>query len=86
MSDVIDECCLLDILKRARENPSFHGYLYKKFAEHNWVKKYCLLYQNLLFEFDDVMDEKPAMIILAEHCYAKRMEIYRIGDLDDDQV
>ncbi|XP_018899919.1 ras-specific guanine nucleotide-releasing factor 1 isoform X2 [Bemisia tabaci] len=69
----VNESQLLMLADKARLDNSLQGHLYKRTANNTrWQLRWFVLYQNLLFYYDNEASERPAGIILLEGCYCQK--------------
>ena len=81
--NICDETLLYDIAQHSKASPTYSGILGKRCSSlKKWVEKYCILYQNLLFEYEDTDSSEPTSILHLEHCSAERLQIKNIEDIE----
>ena len=78
---LIDENKIKEIIHQSRLSSTFAGCLRRLSRDRKWLDRYCLLYQNLLIEFEDQCCLKVACLIPLEQYQAKRMEINDINNV-----
>lgn len=69
----INEAHVNMIALKARLDNRECGYLWKKTNESKWQMKWFVLYQNLLFYYENVNSIKPLGLILLESCFCNRI-------------
>lgn len=69
----VNEGQLLYLANKAKQEKTQKSYLYKKSADTGkWQQRWFLLYQNLLFYFENENVVRPSGIALLEGCYCER--------------
>ena len=69
----INEAHINSIALKSRLDNRECGYLYKRVNDSKWQTKWFVLYQNLLFYYENVNSIKPLGLILLESCYCSRI-------------
>ncbi|RUS77637.1 hypothetical protein EGW08_014597 [Elysia chlorotica] len=70
----ISEGQLLYLANKGRVENSICGYLYKRSADMaKWQQRYFVLYQNVLFYFDNETSARPSGVALLEGAYCDRI-------------
>ena len=70
----INEIQLLALSEKALHDNGPKGYLFKRTNENNkWQMRYFVLFQNLLFYYENDQTLKPAGIIFLEGSYIDKM-------------
>ncbi|XP_055314318.1 ras-specific guanine nucleotide-releasing factor 2-like isoform X3 [Sitodiplosis mosellana] len=65
---------IIHLADRAQYDHSMHGHLQKRTSDCNrWQTRWFLLYQNLLFYYDNENSSKPSGIIFLEGSYCERL-------------
>ncbi|XP_060555505.1 ras-specific guanine nucleotide-releasing factor 1-like isoform X3 [Ruditapes philippinarum] len=69
-----NESQLIYLVSKARRENSNAGFLYKKSSDTGkWQQRYFLLYQNLMFYFENETSSRPLGVILLEGSYCERI-------------
>lgn len=71
----INEAQLLYLASKAKKDPALSGYMQKKSSDGaaRWQTRYFVLYQNLLFYYDNETSQRPSGIALLEGSYCDRI-------------
>ncbi|GFO14569.1 ras-specific guanine nucleotide-releasing factor 1-like [Plakobranchus ocellatus] len=70
----ISEGQLLYLANKGRVENSICGYLYKRSADMaKWQQRYFVLYQNVLFYYDNETSTRPSGVALLEGAYCDRI-------------
>lgn len=81
MARIIDDKFLTGITELAKLSPTYRGVLKRYGADQEWTEQYCIIYQNLLIEFEDETCFTVVRVITLETYQAQRMEISTIEDI-----
>ncbi|XP_033120543.1 ras-specific guanine nucleotide-releasing factor 1-like isoform X1 [Anneissia japonica] len=69
----LDETQVLNLATKAKTDNSICGYLQKKSSDgQKWKIRWCALYQNLLFYYENDTAVRPIGVLLIEGCYCER--------------
>ncbi|XP_076162376.1 ras-specific guanine nucleotide-releasing factor 1 isoform X2 [Ptiloglossa arizonensis] len=72
----VNDAQLVMISEKAHYDHSMTGYLHKRTADSSkWQLRWFILYQNLLFYYENEQCSKPNGVILLEGCYCDRLII-----------
>ena len=70
----VNEGQLLYLAMKAKQQNATSGYLYKKSADTGkWQLRWFVLYQNMLFYYENDSAVRPSGICLLEGCYCERV-------------
>lgn len=70
----MNEIQLLALSEKARNDNGLRGHLYKRTSENSkWQMRYFVLFQNLLFYFENETTTKPSGLIFLEGSYCDKM-------------
>ncbi|XP_012281932.1 ras-specific guanine nucleotide-releasing factor 2 [Orussus abietinus] len=70
----VNDAQLVMLSERAHYDHSLAGHLYKKTADSaKWQLRWFVLYQNLLFYYENDTCSRPSGVILLEGCYCDRL-------------
>jgi Ras-specific guanine nucleotide-releasing factor 1 len=82
-----NESQLIYLVSKARRENSNAGFLYKKSSDTGkWQQRYFLLYQNLMFYFENETSSRPLGVILLEGSYCERIITPLKGKESEKQV
>lgn len=83
----INENQLLYLVGKARRENSMASYLYKRSSDTGkWQQRYFVLYQNLLFYFENDTVTRPSGVALLEGSYCERLITPLKGKESEKQV
>ena len=72
----VNEGQLLYLAQKARQENTTCGYLHKKSADTGkWQLRWFILYQNMLFYYENDTTTRPSGVCLLEGCYCERVVI-----------
>ncbi|KAG6804539.1 ras-specific guanine nucleotide-releasing factor 2 isoform X6 [Apis mellifera caucasica] len=70
----VNDSQLVMLSEKANYDHSLSGYLHKRTADSTkWQLRWFVLYQNLLFYYENETCSKPSGVILLEGCYCDRL-------------
>ena len=70
----MNELQLLALAEKALHDNGIRGYLFKRTSENSkWQMRYFVLFQNILFYFENDTTVKPAGLIFLEGSYCDKM-------------
>lgn len=70
----MNEIQLLALAEKALNDNGIRGYLFKRTSENSkWQLRYFILFQNILFYFENDSVTKPAGLIFLEGSYCDKM-------------
>ncbi|XP_043476334.1 ras-specific guanine nucleotide-releasing factor 2-like isoform X2 [Leptopilina heterotoma] len=79
----VNESQLLMLSEKARYDHSISGYLHKRTSDSTkWQSRWFVLYQNVLFYYENESYSRPSGIILLEGCYCERIIASKSKELD----
>nr|XP_033332842.1 ras-specific guanine nucleotide-releasing factor 1-like isoform X1 [Megalopta genalis] len=74
----VNDSQLIMLAEKARNDHSMKGNLHKRTADSaKWQLRWFILYQNLLFYYENEQCSRPNGVVLLEGCYCKRLIIAR---------
>ena len=83
----INENQLLYLVSKAKRENSMASYLYKRSSDTGkWQQRYFVLYQNLLFYFENDTATRPSGVALLEGSYCERLITPLKGKESEKQV
>lgn len=69
-----NEIQLLHLAEKALHDSCKRGYLFKRTSDNNkWQLRWFVLYQNLLFYYENEASNRPSGAIFLEGCYCERL-------------
>lgn len=72
----MNEIQLLALAEKALHDNGIRGFLFKRTSENSkWQLRYFVLFQNLLFYFENEHSQKPSGVIFLEGSYCDKMVI-----------
>jgi len=78
---------LIYLVSKARRENTNAGFLYKKSSDTGkWQQRYFLLFQNLLFYFENETATRPLGVVLLEGSYCERIITPLKGKESEKQV
>lgn len=83
------EVHLAYLASRARADPKLSGEFFVKDGEHSalkWQKRWIVLYQNFLFNFENPTCFKPLGVIFLEHSTVDLLSLTKLKDLQNQVV
>ncbi|XP_060829165.1 ras-specific guanine nucleotide-releasing factor 2-like isoform X5 [Bombus pascuorum] len=70
----VNDSQLIMLSEKAHYDHSFTGYLHKRTADSaKWQLRWFVLYQNLLFYYENESCSRPSGVVLLEGCYCDRL-------------
>lgn len=76
----VNENQLMMLSERAHYDHSLAGYLYKRTSDSSrWQLRWFVLYQNILFYYDNDTCHRPSGVVLLEGCYCERLITTSLG-------
>ncbi|XP_011638409.1 ras-specific guanine nucleotide-releasing factor 2-like isoform X3 [Pogonomyrmex barbatus] len=70
----VNDSQLIMLSEKAHYDHSLSGYLYKRTADSTkWQQRWFVLYQNLLFYYENETCSRPSGVVLLEGCYCNRL-------------
>ncbi|XP_076333763.1 ras-specific guanine nucleotide-releasing factor 1-like isoform X2 [Tachypleus tridentatus] len=70
----LNDSQLLTLAEKAQHDNGMRGYLYKRTADASkWQLRWFILYQNLLFYYENDSAARPSGLVFLEGCYCERM-------------
>ncbi|XP_020280338.1 ras-specific guanine nucleotide-releasing factor 2-like isoform X2 [Pseudomyrmex gracilis] len=70
----VNDAQLIMLSEKAHNDTCLAGYLHKRTADSTkWLQRWFVLYQNLLFYYENDMCSRPSGVILLEGCYCDRL-------------
>lgn len=83
----LDDSQLLMLAGRAKTDFTIAGNLQKKSSDTGkWKQRWCALYENLLFYFENETTSRPLGLIFVEGCYSEHIVTPRSSVKDEKQV
>ncbi|KAJ8669556.1 hypothetical protein QAD02_000815, partial [Eretmocerus hayati] len=79
----VNESQIIMLSEKAHYDHSMTGYLYKRAADSGkWQQRWFVLYQNILFYYENEGSTRPSGVIMLEGCYCDRLITAKGKDAD----